>query len=296
MTEKIGFIGLGVMGRPMALHLIRAGYPLSVYARRAQSLAPLTVAGATACASPQELATHSDIIITMVTNTADVEQVVLGDDDHSGIIHGAKPGSVVIDMSTIAPAATRRMAQRLAERGVDMLDAPVSGGETGAVNATLSIMVGGEAEVFERVKPLFACLGKSIVHIGGHGAGHATKACNQLALAIAIEAAAEALLLAKSYGIDPAKARAAMMGGLAASRALETFGLRMVEQDFNPGVEARWYDKDMQIVMELARELGLALPAGAAAAKNFNALIGAGGGKRDAAALITLLEGMRRNA
>jgi len=289
MLEISGFIGLGVMGKPMALHLVQAGYTLNVYARRPESLLPLTQVGAMACASPAELAARSEVIFTMVTNTADVEQLVLGKGGQDGLIHGARRGSVVVDMSTISPLATQRMARQLGEQGIDMLDAPVSGGEVGAINATLAIMVGGKAEVFARVKPLLELLGKSIVHVGDHGAGHATKACSQLALVVAIEAAAESLSLAKSYGLDLAAVHQAMMGGLAASRAMETFGKRMVAEDFNPGVEARWYEKDMKIVLEMARDAGLSLPAGAVAAKHFDALIAAGEGKRDAAALIRYL-------
>lgn len=285
--DRIGFIGLGVMGRPMALHLLRAGHPLTFYARRPESAQALVEAGAASRPSPREVAEASDVVFTMVTNTPDVEQVVLGPD---GIIHGAPPGSVLVDCSTIAPGATREMAERLRERGVEMLDAPVSGGGTGAEQATLSIMVGGKPEVFERVKPLFQRLGRTIVHVGGNGAGQVAKAVNQLILVTTIEACAEGLALAGRCGVDPAKVREALLGGFAASRVLEVLGRRMVEGDFAPGIEARWHWKDMHIALGLAQEAGLAVPAAAIAAQNYNALMSAGGGGRDTAMLIRVLE------
>ncbi|HEX6828790.1 MAG TPA: NAD(P)-dependent oxidoreductase [Burkholderiales bacterium] len=285
--ERIGFIGLGVMGRPMALHLLRAGHPLTVFARRPEAARPLSEAGAAVAASPRELAQVSDVVFTMVTNSPDVEQVVLGPE---GVLHGARPGSVVVDCSTIAPGATRRVAQRLQECGVEMLDAPVSGGGTGAEQATLSIMVGGKPEVFERVKPLFQRLGRTIVHIGGNGAGQVAKAVNQLILITTIEACAEGLALARRCGVDAGKVREALMGGFAASRVLEMLGKRMVEGDFEPGIEARWHWKDLHIVLGLAGEAGLAVPAAAIAAQNYNALMSAGGARRDTAMLIRVLE------
>lgn len=285
--DRIGFIGLGVMGRPMALHLLRAGHPLTVFARRIEAARPLTEAGATLAATPRDVARAGDVIFTMVTNTPDVEQVVLGPE---GVIHGARPGSVVVDCSTIAPGATRVMAQRLAERGVEMLDAPVSGGGIGAEQATLSIMVGGKPEVFERVKPLFQRLGKTIVHIGDHGAGQVAKAVNQLILVTSIEACAEGLALARRCGVDAGRVREALMGGFAASRVLDLLGRRMVEGDFEPGIEARWHWKDVHIALGLAQEVGLAVPAAAMAAQNYNALMSAGGAKRDTAMLIRVLE------
>jgi 2-hydroxy-3-oxopropionate reductase len=285
--ERIGFIGLGVMGRPMALHLLRAGHPLTVYARRPEAAQPLTEAGAAVAATPREVAQASDVVFTMVTNTPDVEQVVLGPE---GVIHGARPGSVVVDCSTIAPGATRMMAQRLAERGIAMLDAPVSGGGVGAEQATLSIMVGGKPEVFERVKPLFQRLGKTIVHIGDHGAGQVAKSVNQLILVTTIEACAEGLALARRCGVDAARVREALLGGFAASRVLDLLGRRMVEGDFDPGIEARWHWKDMHIALGLAAEAGLPVPAAAIAAQNYNALMSAGGARRDTAMLIRVLE------
>lgn len=286
---NIGFIGLGVMGRPMALHLVERGYTLGVYARRAASAAPLVAAGATAYAMPAELAARSEVVFTMVTNTGDVEDVVLGE---NGIIHGARAAAVVVDMSTISPTTTRAIAGKLAARGVDMLDAPVSGGPAGAREATLSIMVGGKPAVFERIRPLFECLGRTILHIGDHGAGQIAKACNQLALVVAAQGAAEALALARRCGVDPARVRDVMLGGIAASRVLELFGKRMVERDFHAGIETRLYHKDVHVVLELAHDLGLAAPAAAVTMQCINALVGAGEEKSDFSALIKVVEKM----
>lgn len=286
---KLGFIGLGVMGRPMALNLIKHGHEMAVYARRPESAAPLAAAGASVHATPAEVARHAEVIFTMVTTSADVEEVVLGE---AGVIHGAARGSVLVDMETISPAVAKKIAARLAEKGIDMLDAPVSGGPMGAQQATLSIMAGGKPEVFERVRPLFECLGRTIVHLGDHGAGQITKACNQLALLVTAQGAAEALSLAKSCGLDPGKVREVMMGGVAASRVLELFGKRMVERNFDNGIEARLYHKDLDIVLDLAHEMGLALPAAALTMQHINALIGRGGGRSDLSALIRVVEGM----
>jgi 2-hydroxy-3-oxopropionate reductase len=284
---NIGFIGLGVMGRPMALNLMKGGHVLSVYGRRPQAVEPLAAAGAKVCATPAALGAQCDAVFTMVTASADVEQVVLGE---NGIIHGARRGLLVIDMSTISPAVTRRIAQVLAAHGVDMLDAPVSGGGTAAAEGSLSIMAGGSTETFARARPLLECLGKTIVHIGASGAGQIAKACNQLAFTVAIEGAAEALALARRLGADPVKVRDALLGGFAASRALDALGPRMLNGDFVAGIEARLHHKDLHIVMELARDIGLPLPAGSAVTAQFDALIGAYGGKIDSSALYKLLD------
>lgn len=286
---KLGFIGLGVMGRPMALNLMKHGHQMGVYARRADSAAPLVAAGAVRHDTPAALAAATEVIFTVVTNSADVEQVVLGE---SGIIHGARAGSVVVDMETISPMVARSIAQTLEKKGVDMLDAPVSGGPMGAEQATLSIMAGGKAQVFERVKPLFTCLGKTIVHVGDSGAGQITKACNQLALLVNAQGAAEAMTLAAHCGVDPAKVREVMLGGVAASRVLELFGKRMVERDFSAGIETRLYHKDLAIVLGLAHELGLAAPAAALVMQHINALMGRGEGGNDLSSLIKVVEGM----
>jgi 2-hydroxy-3-oxopropionate reductase len=283
----IGFIGLGIMGTPMALNLIKAGHALWVHGRRPETMTPLTAAGATACISPTDVARHSDIIIVMVSDTPDVEQVIFGE---SGVIHGARTGSIVIDMSTISPTATQAFATRLHAVGVEMLDAPVSGGDVGAINATLSIMVGGQPEVFEQVKPLFEIMGKNIVHIGGHGAGQVAKACNQIVVAITMQAVAEALTFARKNGADAARVRAALMGGFAGSKILEVHGQRMLDHDFKPGFKARLHQKDLNNVLQTARELGLALPATALSMQNLNALVGGGDGELDSSAVVTLVE------
>lgn len=277
------------MGRHMAQHLMKGGHQLGVWARRADSGAPLVAAGAKRYDSPAALAAASEVVFTMVTASSDFETVATGP---GGIIEGAKRGSVLVDMETISPAVARKVAEVLAARGMDMLDAPVSGGPMGAEQATLSIMVGGTPEVFERIKPLFACMGKTITRVGDSGAGQITKACNQLALLVATQGVAEALHLAGRLGADPVKVREVMLGGVAASRVMELFGKRMVERNFANGIDTRLYHKDLGIVLELAREAGIASPGGAAVMQQINALMGRGRGQDDLAALITVLEQM----
>lgn len=291
MSERIGFVGLGIMGRPMALNLKRAGYELAVFARRPESMAPLTEAGALGCDSPAEVARRSDIVFTMVADTPDVEQVVLGPD---GILEGAALGSVVVDMSTVSPGATRAMAERLRERGIAMLDAPVSGGEQGAIDGTLSIMVGGEPDAFERVRPAFEVLGRNIVHIGPSGAGQVCKACNQIVVGATIAGVAEAILFARASGVDPGRVRQALLGGFAGSRILEVHGQRMIDDSFAPGFKAKLHQKDMRIVAQTAHELGLALPGAAAVGQYLNALVGRGLGEEDSSAIYKVLESMSR--
>lgn len=289
MAMKVGFVGLGIMGRPMALNLRRAGHALWVHGRRPVTMEVLVEAGARACASAAEVAASAEIIFIMVSDTPDVEHIVFGE---HGLLQRPQPGQVVVDMSTISPAATRRVAQELEARGVEMLDAPVSGGEAGAINATLSIMVGGKEPVFRRVKPLFEALGKNIVHVGGNGAGQVAKACNQIVAAVTIEAVAEALTFARRCGVDPAKVREALMGGFAGSRILEVHGQRMLDRDFKPGFTARLHQKDLRIVTENAHQLGLALPAAALVAQHLNALMGSGEGDLDSAAIVKVVERM----
>lgn len=290
---RLGFIGLGVMGRPMALHLIQAGHELSVYARRAEAAQPLVDAGAKACASPAEVAANSEVVFTMVTTGADVEAVVLGE---GGILHGAKPGTVVIDMGTIPPGTARRIAAQLAARGIETIDAPVSGGEVGARNATLAIMAGGKAEVLERVRPLLEKLGKTLVHVGPNGAGQVAKACNQMIMVSCIEAVAEAMLLAEKSGADPEKVRQALAGGSAGSRVLEVFGARMTARDFKAGVEARLHHKDFGILLDEAVTLGAPLPIAAQVWQQLNALMAQGWGREDTASLLRVLEAESRPA
>lgn len=289
VTIKLGFIGLGIMGRPMALNLRRAGHALWVYARRAESMQPLSDAGATACVSPQVVAANTDITFICVSDTPDVEHVILGD---NGLLHGVRNGSVVVDMSTISPVATRRFAEELGKRGAEMLDAPVSGGEVGAVNATLSIMIGGKPEVFERVKPFFAAMGNNIVLVGGNGAGQVTKACNQILVALTLEGVSEALTFARRNGVDAVKVREALMGGFAGSKILEAHGKRMLENDFKPGFKVKLYQKDLRIVIEDAHKLGIGLPGAALMAQHLNALMGSGDGELDCAAVVKVVERM----
>ena len=284
---NIGFIGLGVMGRPMALHLLRAGHTLGVYARRPEAAAPLVTAGAAQAATPAELATRSDVVITVVTATADVEEVLLAE---HGVLAGAKPGTTVIDMSTIAPRATQRLAATLAAKQVRMLDAPVTGGPAGAEAATLTIMVGGDAVVLNEMRPLLERLGRQIVHMGSNGAGQIAKACNQLALLVNAEGVAEALTLGTRYGLDPQTLRQALLGGIAASRVLDVFGERMAARQFAPGMATRLYDKDLNIVLDLANEIGQPLPAAALLRKHLDEMIVRGDGNRDLAALILAIE------
>ena len=284
---RIGFIGLGVMGRPMALHLLKAGHSLAVYARRPEAAVAVTTAGATLASSPAELASHADVVMTNVTATADVEQVLLGPD---GVIHGARPGTIVIDFSTIAPQGAKRIASALADRGITMLDAPVSGGAVGAEAATLVIMVGGPAEALAKARPLLERLGRQVVHMGPSGSGQVAKACTQLALLVNAEGAAEALSLGARFGLDLAALREAMMGGLAASRVLDFFGPKMAARDFTPVAPARLYDKDLGFVLDLAREAGLELPAAAIVRARLDRLVAEGKSTQDLAALIELVE------
>ncbi len=286
---KLGFVGLGIMGRPMAINLLKAGYRVWIHARRAESMTAVADAGGTPCDSPAAVAAQAEIIFTMVSDTGDVEHVITGD---NGILEGAHPNSIVVDMSTISPSATRALAARLAARDLHMLDAPVSGGDKGARDGTLSIMVGGKADIFERVRPLFEIMGKNIVHIGDHGAGQVTKACNQVAIAQTIVAVGEALLLAKASGVDPARVRQALLGGFANSRVLEVHGQRMLDGDYEPGFKANLHKKDMRIVLETANELGIALPGAAVATQWLNALVGTGNGELDSAALSLLQQQM----
>ncbi|MFN4325746.1 MAG: NAD(P)-dependent oxidoreductase [Azonexus sp.] len=281
---KVGFIGLGVMGRPMALHLQRAGHDLHVWARRPASVAGLP---ATVCQTPAELGRRCEVVFTVITSSADVEGVALGTD---GLIEGMVPGSVLVDCSTIAPDAARHIAARLAEQGVAMLDAPVSGGVQGAIDATLAIMVGGEAGVLERVRPLLECLGRRIVHIGPNGAGQVAKACNQMIMVAAIEAVAEAMRLAAASGVDCGKVKEALAGGSAASRVLDVMGERMVRRDFAAGIEARLHHKDFGLVLAAARQRAVPVPLAAVVDQQLNALMAQGWGRDDTASLLRVLE------
>jgi 2-hydroxy-3-oxopropionate reductase len=256
-------------------------------------MASLVEAGAAGHPSPEEAARRAEVIFTMVSDTPDVEQVILGGADGSGgVLAGARPGTLVIDMSTISPAATRRLAARARELGVDMLDAPVSGGEAGAVAGSLSIMVGGSAGAFARALPLLQVLGKNIVHIGDQGAGQVAKACNQVIVAQTLLGVGEAFVLARASGVDPAKVREALLGGFAGSRVLDVHGQRLLDANYAPGFKARLHQKDMRIVLEAAAEVGIALPGAAQFAQLLNVLIGRGLGDLDSSAVHLLQEAL----
>lgn len=282
---KVGFIGLGVMGRPMAQHLADAGHELHVWARRAASCQGLP---AQVHATPAALGAACEVVFTMVTSSEDVSIVTLGE---HGLIYGMAAGTVLVDCSTIAPQVARDISAHLAARHVHMLDAPVSGGEQGARAASLAIMVGGAAAVLERVRPLLEKLGPRIVHVGPAGAGQVAKACNQMIMVAAIEAVAEALHLARAAGVDVGKVREALAGGSAASRVLEIMGKRMVERDFSAGIEARLHHKDFGLLLAAARASGSVTPLAACVGQQLNALQGAGWGKDDTASLLRVLEG-----
>lgn len=284
---NIGFIGLGIMGQPMALNILNAHHSVYVHARRPAMMQPLEDAGATACNSSAEVASHSDIIFICVSDTEDVEQVILGDD---GILKTINKNSVVVDMSTISPSATRALAQILSDNDYYMLDAPVSGGEQGAIDGTLSIMVGGDKEIFNRVLPLFEVIGKNIVYIGDNGAGQVAKACNQVLIGQTIAAIGEAYILASASGVDPSKVRQALLGGFAGSRALESHGQRMLDRNFKPGFKASLHHKDMRIVMETAHELGIALPGASQVTQYLNSIVGQGNGENDSISILELQE------
>jgi 2-hydroxy-3-oxopropionate reductase len=284
---NIGFIGLGLMGRPLALHLAHAGHTLHLWARRPAALEPFKDVAAHAHVSAAEVARHAEIVFVMVADAPDVRAVALEVD---GIAAGARPGLIVVDMSTINPNAAREIGVELAAKGIEFLDAPVSGGEIGAINAALTIMVGGKPEVFEKVKPLFEKMGKSITLIGEIGAGQVAKACNQILTGVGVAAVAEAFNFAAKSGVDPARVREALLGGFAYSKILENHGQRMLDRNFKPGFKAWMHQKDLRIVMEEAHRLGLMLPAAAATAQLFNAIVGSGMGEEDSVAALKLLE------
>jgi 2-hydroxy-3-oxopropionate reductase len=288
MAENVGFIGLGVMGKPMAKHLIAAGHHLTVHNRSRGAVDELVAAGGTAALSPAEVAKASSIVITMLPDTPDVERVLTGPD---GVLSALQKGAIVIDMSSISPVATERLAATVADKGGSMIDAPVSGGEIGAINAQLSIMCGGDEAAFNRVKPILASMGnpEKIVYIGRSGAGQICKVCNQVAIGGALAGVSEAFALAKKAGVDAARVRQALLGGFAASRVLEVHGERMLVDNYKPGFRARLYQKDMRLANEAAAANGVSMPANAVVSQLLNALIASGGADLDYAALGTVL-------
>jgi len=273
--RKVGFIGLGIMGLPMARNLMKAGFNLVVYNRTASKCKALVDEGAQQAASPAEAAAQVDATITIVTDTPDVEAVILGPE---GVANTARPGSIVVDMSTISPKATKEMATRLKERGVGMLDAPVSGGDVGAVKGTLTIMVGGEASDFERAMPLFEAMGKTITHVGPSGSGQATKLCNQVLVSVNLVAVCEALLLAKKSGLDLEKSLRVLTGGAANSWSLQNLGPMIVKGDHSPGFMVKLLQKDLKLIVEAAAEGELPLPGTVFAQQMFASVAGEGGG------------------
>jgi 2-hydroxy-3-oxopropionate reductase len=282
----VGFIGLGIMGRPMAGHLIRGGHALHLHSR--SGVPPeLVAAGGKACAGPREVASRAEAIVTMLPDTPDVEKVLFGD---GGVAEGLAPGKVVVDMSSISPIETKRFAERIRALGCEYVDAPVSGGEVGARNAALTVMAGGSEAAFGRVRPLFDLMAKNVTLVGGTGDGQTCKVANQIIVALNIEAVAEALVFAAKAGADPARVRQALLGGFAASRVLEVHGERMLRRTFDPGFRIELHQKDLGIALAGARALGVSLPNTATAQELLNACAAAGLSRRDHSALVTALE------
>jgi 2-hydroxy-3-oxopropionate reductase len=286
--SNIGFIGLGIMGKPMAANLIKGGHTLFLHSRSGVPQ-ELTAAGGKACASPREVAQQAEIIITMVPDTPDVEKVLF---DAGGVAEGLSKGKIVVDMSSISPMETKKYAIKINSLGCEYLDAPVSGGEVGAKNAALTIMVGGSQAAFDKVKPVFDLMGKNITLVGGNGDGQTCKVCNQIIVALNIEAVGEALLFASKAGADPAKVRQALMGGFAASRILEVHGERMIKRTFDPGFRIELHQKDLNLALQGARAMGVSLPNTATAQELMNACVANGGAKWDHSALVRALEKM----
>ena len=285
--SKIGFIGVGIMGRPMAGHLQKAGHELFLVKHRSPLPKELTDGGAVACGSCKEVAQKAEIIITMVPDTPDVEKVLFGT---NGVAEGLSSGKTVVDMSSIAPVATKEFAKKINELGCDYLDAPVSGGEVGAKNAALTIMVGGPQATFDKVKPLFELMGKNITLIGDNGAGQTAKVANQIVVALTIEAVSEALVFAAKAGVDPARVRQALLGGFAGSRILEVHGERMIKRTFDPGFRIELHQKDLRLALEGARELNMSLPNTATAQELFNACAANGWASKDHSTLVRAIE------
>ena len=288
MADAIGFIGLGIMGRPMAKNLMDAGYELVVHNRSQEKAEELAEGGnATAAGSPREVAEACDVVITMLPDSPDVEAVVAG---KGGVLEGVRDGALLVDMSTISPVVTEELSEKVREKGASMLDAPVSGGDVGAIDGALSIMVGGSEEDFERARPLFDVMGKVATHVGPIGAGQVVKACNQIVVALTIEAVSEALVLGSRGGVAPEKLVEALSGGLAGSAVMEAKKEKFFSHDFEPGFRIELHHKDLGIALAAGREYGVALPATAIVDQMLEALKAKGRGDRDHSALLTLLE------
>jgi 2-hydroxy-3-oxopropionate reductase len=287
MSDTIGFIGLGIMGKPMARNLVKAGFRLVVHNRSRGSVDELAREGAQAAANPREVAAQSNIVITMLPDSPDAESVYAAD---AGVFAGVNSGALLIDMSTISPVVARKLAAEAKERGSAMLDAPVSGGEAGAIGATLSIMIGGETSAVERAMPVFQKLGKNIVHVGDSGAGQVAKAANQVVVGVTIAAVSEALVLAAKAGVDPAKVRDVLLGGFAQSKILDAHGLKMLERNFKPGFRIRLHEKDLKIALAAGLEYGVPLLVTSIVAQMMAAMKSTGRGDLDHAGLVTLVE------
>jgi 2-hydroxy-3-oxopropionate reductase len=282
-TETVGFIGLGIMGKPMALNLIKAGYKLVVTSRSRPPIDALVAAGAKAAATPADVAREADVVITMVPDTPDVDLVIRG---KNGVLDGLKAGAIVIDMSTISPIVTRELAAAVKAKGGSMLDAPVSGGDVGAIKGTLTVMVGGDEAAFERARPILSCMGKpeSVTYVGPSGSGQVTKLCNQICIAGALAGVAEAMALAEANGLDRARVRQALLGGFAGSKVLEFHGNRTITGDYKPGFFSRLYQKDLRLTAEAGLAGSVAMPVTNVVTNFVNALCAAGGGELDCAA------------
>ncbi len=292
MSEKVGFIGLGIMGKPMARNLMEAGYELVVYNRSREAVDELAEEGAEAAESPKEVAQACNIVITMLPNSPDVKEVLTGE---NGVFEGIEEGTLLADMSTISPVVTKELAREAREKGGGMLDAPVSGGDVGAKEGTLSIMVGGTEEDFERTKPLFDILGKTVVHVGESGAGQVVKACNQIVVAIIIEAVSEALVLGSKAGVDPAKVIEVLSGGMAGNKVMEVKGEKFLSHEFDPGFRIELHRKDLGIALAAGREYGVPLPVTAIMDQVLETLVAKGSGDRDHSAILTFVEDLAQH-
>jgi 2-hydroxy-3-oxopropionate reductase len=283
----IGFIGLGIMGKPMARNLLKAGYPLIVHNRSRGAVDELSKEGAETAGSARDVTERSDIVMTMLPDSPDVELVYAGE---QGVFSGLKSGKLLIDMSSISPVVGRKLAVEAEKRGCDMLDAPVSGGEAGAIGATLSVMIGGKTSAVDRAMPIFQALGKNIVHVGDAGAGQVTKAANQMVVGTTIAIVGEALVLAAKAGVDPAKVRQALLGGFAQSKILEAHGQKMLDRNFKPGFRIRLHEKDMKIALATGSEYGVPLMVTGVVGQMMTAMKGMGNGDLDHSALVKLVE------
>ena len=292
MAEKIGFVGLGIMGLPMARNLIEAGHELILYNRTKQKAENLAGEGATVAGSPKEVAQNSSIVITMLPDSPDVEEVVAGE---GGVLEGIKEGSLIVDMSTISPVVARDLAEKAREGGASMLDAPVSGGDVGAKDGTLSIMVGGSEGDFERARPLFEVMGKTITRVGEAGAGQVVKACNQIVVALTIEAVSEALVLGSKAGVQPSKILDVLSGGLAGNKVMEVKRDKFLNRSFDPGFRVELHRKDLGIALAAGREYGVALPVTAIVDQMLEALKAKGRGDRDHSAILTFIEDLAQH-